>query len=302
MNDVQHSVAEEEMDVLPVSVAISTYNRAELLKICLNSVFNSTAAPAEVLVMDDGSVDNTAETVASFGEKVKYFYQHNQGLAAARNALTKLASSRYIIFFDDDDVMLPEALQLLYEAVSKHTSEGPAAAYGQYVRINSEGVQQPTRLKKESYPSGKIVPVIFETNLILPSATLLDREYMIGKNMFFPLDVKVCEDYKFMLEYALEVPFYAVNKPIVERRRHSSNMSVRSSAGAEIQFDILHDFYSRHPEIISEIPLKKVRRRFAQLKIRAARSCSDKVQRRAFFAQALGFKFSLKALWGYLFS
>ena len=290
------------MNVVPVSVAISTYNRADLLKICLNSIFNSTVAPAEVLVMDDGSADNTAQTVAAFGDKVKYFYQHNQGLAAARNALTKLASSQYIIFFDDDDVMLPDALELLYEAVAKHSSEGPAAAYGQYVRINSEGVRQVTRLKKECYPSGRIVAEIFETNLILPSATLLDREHMIRVNMFFPLDVKVCEDYKFMLEYSLTVPFYAVNKPIVERRRHNSNMSVRSSASAEVQFGILHDFYSRHPEIVSEIPLPKANHRFAQLKIRAARSCRDKVQRKALFAQALRFKFSWKAVWGYLFS
>ena len=289
------------MDVLPISVAISTYNRASLLELCLKSIFNSTGTPAEILVMDDGSTDNTAQTVAAFGEKVKYFYQSNQGLAAARNALTKLASSRYIIYFDDDDLMLPQALELLYRAVSQHPAEEPAAAYGQYIRINGQGERQPTRLKKKLYPSGNILAEIFENNLILPSATLLDREYMIRENIFFPLDVKVCEDYKFMLEFALKVPFYAVNTPIVERRRHNSNMSSRTAAGAEIQFRILYDFYHNHPEISQKIPEKKARKRFAQLKIREARSCNDRIQRKKAFAQALKFSFSWKALWGYCF-
>ena len=63
------------MDVLPITVAVSTYNRAGLLELCLKSILNSTRQPAEVLVMDDGSADNTRETVAAFGDKVKYFYQ-----------------------------------------------------------------------------------------------------------------------------------------------------------------------------------------------------------------------------------
>lgn len=291
-----------QMDVLPITVAISTYNRSALLELCLKSVCRSQKQPAEILVMNDGSSDNTEQVVASFGSRVKYFYQENQGLAAARNALLKSASSRYIIFFDDDDLMLPHALERLYDAVSKNSADGPAAAYGQYIRINGEGVRQPTHLKCAHYPSGMIISDIFENNLILPSATLLDRDYMIRNNMFFPLDVKVCEDYKFMLEFALRVPFYAVNEPIVERRRHNKNMSARSAESAEIQFGIIHDFYFRHPELEGQIPLKKANRRFAQLKIRAARSLMDKKARKKAFAEALSYRFSLKALWGYCFS
>lgn len=290
------------MDVLPITVAVSTYNRSALLDLCLKSVCRSQKQPAEILVMNDGSSDDTEQTVAAYGDRVKYFYQENQGLAAARNALLKLASSPYIIFFDDDDLMLPNALELLYEAVSQNSNGGPAAAYGQYIRINSEGVRQPTRLKCARYPSGMIISEIFENNLILPSATLLDRNYMLQNNMFFPLDVKVGEDYKFMLEFALKVPFYAVNEPIVERRRHNKNMSVRSAESAEIQFGIIHDFYFRHPELEAQIPLKKANCRFAQLKIRAARSHKERKARKKAFAEALSYRFSLKALWGYIFS
>ena len=79
------------MTELPITVAISMFNRAHYLKLCLESVFASRELPAEVLVMNDGSTDATPETVAAFGERVKGFYQENQGLAAARNALVKRA-------------------------------------------------------------------------------------------------------------------------------------------------------------------------------------------------------------------
>ena len=289
------------MTELPITVAISTFNRAHYLKLCLESVFASRELPAEVLVMNDGSTDATPETVAAFGERVKGFYQENQGLAAARNALVKRATQKYIIFLDDDDLLLPDAIPLLYQAVS--ASQGkPAAAYGQYRRIDSNGNGLPTKLKRKHFPSGMIAADLFLKNLILPSATLLDREYILAQGMTFPTGVRVGEDYPFMLELSRRIPFYAVNEPIVLRRRHQNNLSARSADGPVIEFNVLKNFYDNNPDVQTLIPRSIARKRLAELKIRTARNLTDPAARRQAFAEALKLKFSFKALWGKLFS
>lgn len=288
------------MTTLPITVAISTYNRAHYLKLCLESVFASSEQPAEVLVMNDGSSDATPDTVAAFGGRVGYHYQKNQGLAAARNALTKLATQRYIIFLDDDDLFLPETLSLLYRAVS--AVSGPAAAYGQYLRIDSDGNELPTKLKRKNFPSGMIAADLFQKNLILPSATLLDREYILAQGMTFPTDVRVSEDYPFMLELSRRIPFQAVNAQIVKRRRHQNNLSARSADGPVIEFKVLKDFYDNNPDVRTAIPWSTARKRLAELKVRIARNTADRAARRKAFADALKLQFTFKALWGKLFS
>lgn len=90
-----------------VSVIIPAYNSGISIVRCLESVFAQTANPKEIIVIDDGSIDNTKEAIASYGNKIIYSRQENSGPSSARNAGLRLATGTYIAFLDADDYWQP---------------------------------------------------------------------------------------------------------------------------------------------------------------------------------------------------
>lgn len=94
-----------------VSVIIPTYNRAHLIKDAVESVLNQTYQDFELIVIDDGSTDNTREVLAVYKDKLTYIYQDNQGRSSARNHGIKLAQAEFIAFLDSDDVWFPDKLE-----------------------------------------------------------------------------------------------------------------------------------------------------------------------------------------------
>ena len=89
--------------MIPVSVIIPTYNRSHCLGDAIDSVLAQTHKNLEIIVVDDGSTDGTKDIVRSYGWPVKYIYQTNQGVSAARNRGIKEARSEWIAFLDSDD-------------------------------------------------------------------------------------------------------------------------------------------------------------------------------------------------------
>jgi hypothetical protein len=92
------------------SVIIPTHNRAELLDVCLSSVFAQQRTDYEVIVVDDGSTDRTADVLAGYGSRVRVLHQDNRGPGAARNTGVRAASGQYLAFLDSDDVWFPWTL------------------------------------------------------------------------------------------------------------------------------------------------------------------------------------------------
>ena len=115
---------------VPVSVVVPTWNRAASLLTTLDSVFAQTAPPREVIVVDDGSPDDTEARVAPLAAagRVRYVRQANAGTAAARNAGAALAAGEYVCFLDDHDLLFPDALRVLTAELARHP--GAAFAYG----------------------------------------------------------------------------------------------------------------------------------------------------------------------------
>lgn len=99
------------------SVIIPTYNRASLLKEALDSVFSQTFSDYEVIVVDDGSTDETLEILKSYGDKIQALTQKNSGPGAARNLGAEIAKGEYLAFLDSDDVWLPWALETASSAI-----------------------------------------------------------------------------------------------------------------------------------------------------------------------------------------
>ncbi len=102
-----------------VSVVIPTYNSGHLVTEAVESVLAQTVAPAEVIVVDDGSADDTPERVACYGGRVRYVRQKNQGVSAARNRGLDEARGEFVAFLDADDVWHPSKCELQLRAFAR---------------------------------------------------------------------------------------------------------------------------------------------------------------------------------------
>jgi glycosyltransferase involved in cell wall biosynthesis len=118
------------------SVVIPTYNRLPLLKATLASVFAQTFTDYEIVVVDDGSTDGTADCVRGFGAAIRVISQPNQGPGAARNKGLQEARGGYVAFLDSDDLWFPWTLGVFAEAIGRF--DRPTILSGRYIEISSE--------------------------------------------------------------------------------------------------------------------------------------------------------------------
>jgi len=108
-----------------VSVIIPTYNCGPYILDCVNSVLKQTFQDYEIIIIDDGSRDNTKELLEPFlkNGRIYYFYQENKGLPGARNAGIRLAKGKYILDLDADDELVADAIQKLVESAKVHNAQ-----------------------------------------------------------------------------------------------------------------------------------------------------------------------------------
>lgn len=103
----------------------------------METVFAQHYQPVEIIVMDDGSTDGTSDLITSYGNDVRYFWQERQGISLARTAASSKARGEFIAYQDDDDLMPPERIVHLYDALQKY----PTAVFatGDYALIDAQG-------------------------------------------------------------------------------------------------------------------------------------------------------------------
>lgn len=132
-----------------VSVIIPTYNRAKVIQETLESVLQQTHTNIEIIVVDDGSSDNTAEVIAGYGPRVRYVRQENQGVELARSRGIRESKGEFLNFLDDDDLMLPTKLERQLALFA----EGVGAVHCQYHYIDRNGILMETSGK---LPAGDV--------------------------------------------------------------------------------------------------------------------------------------------------
>lgn len=211
-----------------ISVIIPTYNRASFLLEAIQSVLNQDAFQLteasslfELIVVDDGSTDNTKDTVASFGERVRYQVQLNQGVSAARNLGLRLASGDFIAFLDSDDLWKEDKIanQMSFMKAFPRAK----ACYTEEIWIRREVVVNPK--KKHRKYSGWIFEKVLPLCLISLSSALFRKEVFeeIGS---FDEDFPACEDYDFGIRLAHQYPVFLLSRPlIVKRGGHPDQLS-----------------------------------------------------------------------------
>lgn len=131
-----------------VSVVICTFNRADLIAESINSVLNQTFRDFELIVVDDGSEDDTESVVSSFSDpRLRYVKQDNGGISKARNRGTDLARGRFIAVHDDDDLMLPTRLRSSLNAVR----QGVRATFGSWINFDHDTGEFQINVSKKDF-------------------------------------------------------------------------------------------------------------------------------------------------------
>ena len=195
-----------------VSVVIPSYNRARLLREAIDSVLAQDFDDFELIVVDDGSTDETPRVLESYAQ-ILVVRQAHSGVSAARNAGIGTASGQLLAFLDSDDLWLPEKLSMQVAFFQHH----PAAVICQTEELwirNGMRVNPKTRHRKDS---GMIFERCVELCLVSPSAVMMRRS-LLDEVGAFDETIPACEDYDLWLRISCRFPIYLLETPLVIKR------------------------------------------------------------------------------------
>lgn len=222
------------MDSPFVSVIIPAYNAQHYIGEALDSILDQEWPNLEIIVVDDGSTDNTREVVERYAPRVTYLYQANSGSCAApRNHGLAECRGQYIAFLDADDLMTSDRIVRQVEFLEGHPDVG--LVFSDYVNFDHNGPWRQTHFstcpKLSAFLGGRKEVVIddarhylIEENFGIASSFMMRRE-MLRVVPAFDESLKASEDFNFYYRLARHTKTGVVNHVGMMRRRHGSNMS-----------------------------------------------------------------------------
>ena len=212
---------------MEITVVIPTYNRYVLLKRAITSLYNQTYQPKEIIVVDDGSTDDTFQIKNDFPE-ILYIYQENRGVSAARNVGIQKASCAWIAFLDSDDEFHPEKLQKQVAFHQQNPNILMSYTAERWIR-NGKEVKVPKKYRK-------IGKDAFVENLsycnIAPSSVLLHKNILDDVGLFNE-NLEVCEDYDMWLRITQKYEVGLINEKLIYKYAgHDEQLGFRKGMDA----------------------------------------------------------------------
>lgn len=195
-----------------VSVIIPTFNRDIFLEKAILSVLEQSYSRIEIIVVDDGSVDDTKIIVDKFASQVRYYFQENQGVSAARNHGIQHAKGDYIAFLDSDDAWVPEKLERQVNVLQ--TMPEYSVVLCDYVYIDTSGRKFDECKRRAQFPkNGSIFKDVVLSPYLIPS-TLLVRKSALDKAGYFDTSLQTAEDIDLFLRLAANEQVYLLEEPL----------------------------------------------------------------------------------------
>jgi glycosyltransferase involved in cell wall biosynthesis len=216
-----------------VSVVIPCYNSARYLTETIESALLQTYARIEIIVIDDGSTDETASIARSYG--VQYIYQANRGISAARNTGIERGQGKYVLFLDHDDRLLPRAVEIGVKLLEEHPE--CTLAVGEHWYIGPDGAaigySNKRAVGRDHYE------MLLEHNFVETPCSALHRRSAIALSGFFDESLMVAEDHEFYLRAARQSAWVAHEAPVAEYRLHESSASRDAERMLEVSYRVL---------------------------------------------------------------
>ncbi len=211
------------MNMPKVSVIIPTYNRAKNLIQSIDSVMNQTYQDLEIIIVDDGSTDNTKEVLSKYDGKVRYFYQENRGVSAARNIGIKESRGEFIAFLDSDDSWLGNKLEQQMKLFQYDPSVSLQYSYARYLdKANNIEFIRPKNVSKS------FKDFLYE-DTVLPTSSVVLKKSVLEEVGMFDEGLPGIEDYDLWLRCSRKFKIGFIPETLVLKNNSSSNLSFNHS-------------------------------------------------------------------------
>ncbi len=240
-----------------ISVIIPVYNNDKYLKRCLESVCGQTHQNLEIIIVNDGSEDNSAEIIEDFSlrdKRVVVFHQENQGVSAARNKGLHLAKGDCIGFVDADDILYEDMYEFLFQNLENYNADISHCGFelvkpDATIRFHGTG----DILIQNKYEA--LIEILSGVKVEPSACTKLYRKCVL-KNVFFPLDIKINEDLLFNVE-AFHKAHNSVFKDTIKYKYFSNPCSASRSKFTQKKATDLYAVAVRIYDILKNTPIRE---------------------------------------------
>lgn len=281
------------MSVAKVSAIIPTYNSAPYVCDAVDSLLAQTYPLDQIIVVDDGSVDDTAERLRRYGDKITYIWQANAGPPAARNRGFRHVTGDFVALLDADDLWVPDKLARQLDYFKRRPQCG--LVYSDMKTFDENGIiEHSVKISRNlQLPSGYIFPQMFDETLFQTSAVIM-RKACVELVGDFDVSLRMGDDYEYFLRVTRHYEAGYVDEPLVLYRQHpdqgTRTWGKRLHEGFPWEFLVLRRILHRYPEVINELGRSRVQLRLAKTYFALAYACmlaKDHASARKLLLQAI---------------
>lgn len=271
-----------------ISVIVPTYNYAHLLPRALDSVLTQMAVDVELIVVDDGSTDDTGDLLTAYqtlNPQLRLFHQANAGAAAARNNGIRRARGRYALLLDADDELMPEALAELRAVVAQHPGAG--MVLGAQISVypdGSERVRMPTAVPAASALQLAKRYLLEKRVSISHSCSLFRRDLLLQRP--YPENLRSGEDVAVFAYLLTRAPVAITRKPLARIHKHADSLRHSRENEEDRAFVMVSEVFSGLPAECQVLRRRYEAQRYLSL-FRTALLAGERSSARRYYQAAL---------------
>ena len=255
-----------------VSVIIATYNRVNLLAETIDSVLNQRFKDFELIVVDDGSTDETDKLLAAYGTKIRAYHQNNSGPSAARNLGVRQARGPWIAIQDSDDLSAPNHLEVLYRYAQEHPDCGMVFANGNYLGgpAHDRASIIPLNKSRRLAARGVRLEDLFDKSIVRLQASLISKSAYdaVGGH---DESLRICMDLDLSLRLVMNWPVGYIDETVFFYRRHAGNIGRNEELRLSENIRVIEKLLADYPLARDILGKGRVARRLAYRYYRLAK-------------------------------
>jgi glycosyltransferase involved in cell wall biosynthesis len=237
-----------------VSIVIPAYNQARYLRQSVESALGQSYAAREIIVVDDGSTDETAAVAESYGSQITLVQQENRGLAGARNAGIRVARGEWVGLLDADDIWLPHYLATMMN-LAAHNPQADVL-YCRARSIDTAGNDLKQVLGGSPVETARLYGILLHSNFIIPSTVTLRRNVVVDAG-YFDQSLRSCEDWDLWLRILPGRVFAGTGDILVRYRVHDQSLSANVAGMHTAKKAVVEKHFGIDDGLIQDWPPEK---------------------------------------------